>query len=105
MAKTFKEFVSEIATDTSENAKFSAEDIQSVVDEFNSKDSEIERLKGELDKKNQEHEELKNRIVEKLFSNPKGKPDEEEDNKEKEEEPEIKSFNDLVKPDYRIRNQ
>lgn len=105
MAKTFKEFVSEIATDTSENAKFSAEDIQSVVDEFNSKDSEIERLKGELDKKNQEHEDLKNRIVEKLFSNPKGKPDEEEDDKEKEEEPEIKSFNDLVKPDYRIRNQ
>lgn len=105
MAKTFKEFVSEIATDTSENAKFSAEDIQSVVDEFNSKDSEIERLKSELEKKNQEHEDLKNRIVDKLFSNPQGKPEQVEDDNNDKEEPEVKSFDELVKPDYRIRNQ
>lgn len=106
MGLNFKDLMSQLATDSSENAIFSAEDIQSVVDEVTSKDIEIATLKEELDKKNREHEELKNRIVDKLFSNPKGTPEKpEEENSDDEDSPEeVKTFDDLINPDYKIRN-
>lgn len=106
MGLNFKDLMSQLATDSSEDAKFSAEDIQSVVDEVTSKDTEIATLKEELDKKNREHEELKNRIVDKLFSNPKGTPEKpEEENSDDEDSPEeVKTFDDLINPDYKIRN-
>lgn len=106
MGLNFKDLMSQLATDSSENAIFSAEDIQSVVDEVTSKDTEIATLKEELDKKNREHEELKNRIVDKLFSNPKGTPEKpEEENSDDEDSPEeVKTFDDLINPDYKIRN-
>lgn len=106
MGLNFKDLMSQLATDSSEDAKFSAEDIQSVVDEVTSKDTEIATLREELDKKNREHEELKNRIVDKLFSNPKGTPEKpEEENSDDEDSPEeVKTFDDLINPDYKIRN-
>lgn len=106
MGLNFKDLMSQLATDSSEDAKFSAEDIQSVVDEVTSKDTEIATLKEELDKKNREHEELKNRIVDKLFSNPKGTPDTPEDETSDDEDSpeEVKTFDDLINPDYKIRN-
>lgn len=105
MSLNFKDFMSQIVTDSSEDAKFSAEDIQSVVDEVTAKDNEILNLKEELEKKNREHEDLKNRIVEKLFSNPKGTPEqEEEEGTDDEGTDEVKTFDELINPDYRIRN-
>lgn len=106
MGLNFKDLMSQLATDSSEDAKFSAEDIQSVVDEVTSKDTEIATLKEELDKKNREHEELKNRIVDKLFSNPKGTPDtpEDETSDDEDSQEEVKTFDDLINPDYKIRN-
>lgn len=106
MGLNFKDLMSQLATDSSEDAKFSAEDIQSVVDEVTSKDTEIATLKEELDKKNREHEELKNRIVDKLFSNPKGTPEknEEEESDDEDSQEEVKTFDDLINPDYKIRN-
>lgn len=105
MGLNFKDFMSQIATDSSEDAKFTAEDIQSVVDEVTAKDNEILNLKEELEKKNREHEDLKNRIVEKLFSNPKGTPEQEEDEgTDNEGTDEVKTFDELINPDYRIRN-
>lgn len=104
MGLNFKDFMSQIATDSSEDAKFSAEDIQSVVDEVTAKDTEIENLKEELEKKNREHEDLKNRIVDKLFSNPKGTPESEEEVPDEEGTEEVKTFDELINPDYKIRN-
>ena len=104
--KTFKELMSALATDTSENA-IPAEDIQSIVDEVNSKDSRIQELTEALEKANKEHEDLKNRIVDKLFSSNDGKPNEsdnhdaEDDQKEYDE---VKTFDDLVNPQYRNHN-
>ena len=105
MGLNFKDLMSQLATDSSEDAKFSAEDIQGVVDEVTSKDTEIETLREELEKKNREHEELKNRIVDKLFSNPKGTPEKPEEENSDEDSPEdVKTFDDLINPDYKIRN-
>lgn len=106
MPKTFKDFMSELATDTSEDNKYSAEDIKAVVDEVTAKDTEIEELKKALEKANKDHEDLKSRIVEKLFSSNDGKPNESDESKDdkQEEKPEVKSFDDLVQADYRIRN-
>lgn len=106
MPKTFKDFMSELATDTSEDNKYSAEDIKAVVDEVTAKDTEIEELKKALEKANKDHEDLKSRIVEKLFSSNDGKPNESDESKDvkPEEKPVVKSFDDLVQADYRIRN-
>ena len=41
MSKTFKDVMSELATDTSENARYSAEEIQGVIDEVTAKDTRI----------------------------------------------------------------
>ena len=76
-----------------------------MVDEVTAKDNEILNLKEELEKKNREHEDLKNRIVEKLFSNPKGTPESsEEDVPDEEGTEEVKTFDELINPDYKIRN-
>lgn len=104
MESKFKEFMTGLATDTSEESKYSAEDLQAVIDEVNAKDTEIQSLKDELEKRNKEHEELKNRIVDKLFSNPKGKPLEDEDkNSDSDDEP-VKTFDQLILPEYQNRN-
>ena len=68
MPKTFKDLMSELATDTSENAKYSADDIQDVINEVSSKDARIQELQQALEKANKDHEDLKSRIVEKLFA-------------------------------------
>ena len=104
MSLKFKDLMSEIATDTSENAKFSAEDIQGVIDEVTAKDTEIVSLKAELEKRNKEHEDLKNRIVDKLFNNPKGNPTEVTHEEDVETEQEIKTFDELILPDFKTRN-
>lgn len=105
MPKTFKDLMSELATDTSENAKYSAEDIQDVVNEIASKDSKIQELQQALEKANKDHEDLKSRIVEKLFASKDGKPDQNDDQvKEDDEEETAVTFDDLVLPDYQNRN-
>ena len=68
MPKTFKDLMSELATDTSENARYSAEEIQEVVSEVTAKDTRIQELEQALEKANKDHEDLKSRIVEKLFA-------------------------------------
>lgn len=102
MSKTFKDVMSELATDTSENARYSAEEIQGVIDEVTAKDTRIQELEQALEKANKDHEDLKNRIVEKLFASKEGKP--EESTKMNEEEEPVKTFDELVIPDYRNRN-
>ena len=105
MPKTFKDLMSELATDTSENAKYSAEDIQEVVSEVTAKDTRIQELEQALEKANKDHEDLKSRIVEKLFASKDGKPDQNDDSgKEEEEEEKPKTFSELVLPDYQNRN-
>lgn len=103
MPKTFKDLMSELATDTSENAKYSADDIQDVINEVTSKDARIQELQQALEKANKDHEDLKSRIVEKLFASKDGKPDEDQGNDEEEEEKTV-TFDDLILPDYRNRN-
>ena len=78
MSKTFKDVMSELATDTSENARYSAEEIQGVIDEVTAKDTRIQELEQALEKANK-------------------------DDEEEEEEP-VKTFDELVIPDYRNRN-
>lgn len=102
MSKTFKDVMSELATDTSENARYSAEEIQGVIDEVTAKDTRIQELEQALEKANKDHEDLKNRIVDKLFASKEGKP--EESTKMNEEEEAVKTFDELVLPDYRNRN-
>ena len=105
MPKTFKDMMSELATDTSENARYSAEEIQEVVSEVTAKDNRIQELEQALQKANKDHEDLKSRIVEKLFDSKDGVPESGNDpGKEDEEEEKPKTFNDLVLPDYQNRN-
>jgi len=104
MPKTFKDLMSELATDTSENA-IPAEDIQGIVDEVTAKDTKIQELTEALEKANKAHEDLKNRIVDKLFSENNGKPNEADDVKVPDEDDKpLKTFDDLIDPQYRIRN-
>ena len=104
MPKTFKDLMSELATDTSENAKYSADDIQDVINEVSSKDARIQELQQALEKANKDHEDLKSRIVEKLFASNDGKPDDNNQGNEDEEEEKTVTFDDLILPDYRNRN-
>lgn len=105
MPKTFKDLMSQLATDTSENALLSAEEIQEVVNEVTAKDTKIQELTEALEKANKEHEDLKNRIVDKLFRDNSGKPNEPEEIRvDDESEPEIKTFDELIKTEYRNHN-
>ena len=104
MPKTFKDFMSELATETSENAKYSADDIQDVINEVTSKDAKIQELQQALEKANKDHEDLKSRIVEKLFASKDGKPDDNNQGNDDEEEEKTVTFDDLILPDYRNRN-
>lgn len=104
MPKTFKDLMSELATDTSENAKYSADDIQDVINEVTSKDAKIQELQQALEKANKDHEDLKSRIVEKLFASKDGKPDDNNQGNDDEEEEKTVTFDDLILPDYRNRN-
>lgn len=104
MPKTFKDLMSELATDTSENAKYSADDIQDVINEVSSKDTKIQELQQALEKANKDHEDLKSRIVEKLFASKDGKPDDNNQGNDDEEEEKTVTFDDLILPDYRNRN-
>ena len=104
MPKTFKDLMSELATDTSDEAKYSAEDIQDVVNEVTSKDTRIKELEQALEKANKDHEDLKSRIVEKLFASKDGKPDQNDDQGKEEDEEKVKTINDLILPDYQNRN-
>lgn len=104
MPKTFKDLMSELATGTSENAKYSADDIQDVINEVSSKDTKIQELQQALEKANKDHEDLKSRIVEKLFASKDGKPDQPDQGKDEEEEEKTVTFDDLILPDYRNRN-
>lgn len=104
MPKTFKDLMSELATDTSENAKYSADDIQDVINEVSSKDAKIQELQQALEKANKDHEDLKSRIVEKLFASKDGKPDDNNQGNDDEEEEKTVTFDDLILPDYRNRN-
>lgn len=104
MPKTFKDLMSELATDTSENAKYSADDIQDVINEVTSKDTRIQELQQALEKANKDHEDLKSRIVEKLFASKDGKPDDNNQGNDDEEEEKTVTFDDLILPDYRNRN-
>ena len=104
MPKTFKDLMSELATDTSENAKYSADDIQDVINEVSSKDTRIQELQQALEKANKDHEDLKSRIVEKLFASKDGKPDQNDQGNDEEEEEKTVTFDDLILPDYRNRN-
>lgn len=104
MPKTFKDLMSELATDTSENAKYSADDIQDVINEVSSKDARIQELQQALEKANKDHEDLKSRIVEKLFASKDGKPDDNNQGNDDEEEEKTVTFDDLILPDYRNRN-
>ena len=104
MPKTFKDLMSELATETSENAKYSADDIQDVINEVTSKDTKIQELQQALEKANKDHEDLKSRIVEKLFASKDGKPDDNNQGNDDEEEEKTVTFDDLILPDYRNRN-
>ena len=104
MPKTFKDLMSELATETSENAKYSADDIQDVINEVSSKDTKIQELQQALEKANKDHEDLKSRIVEKLFASKDGKPDDNNQGNDDEEEEKTVTFDDLILPDYRNRN-
>ena len=104
MPKTFKDLMSELATDTSENAKYSADDIQDVINEVSSKDARIQELQQALEKANKDHEDLKSRIVEKLFASKDGKPDDNNQGNDDEEEEKTVTFDDLILPDYHNRN-
>lgn len=103
----FKDFISKIALgESSDENKVTDEEIQDVIKEVNDKDDEINSLKAQLEEKSKEYDNLKNRIVDHLFNNPKGKPEDEdpegEDEKDKEKKP--KTFKELINPEYEIKN-
>lgn len=96
----FEDLMSALATDA-EQSFATPEDIQEIVNEYSGKDSEIATLKENLSAKEQEYEALKSRIVEHLFSNPKGAPVPEPEGDP--EEPKAKTFNDIIDSQFSIR--
>lgn len=94
----FEDLMSALATDA-EQSFATPEDIQEIVNEYSGKDGEIASLKESLSAKEKEYEALKNRIVEHLFSNPKGAPVPEDEP----EEPKAKTFNDIIDSQFSIR--
>lgn len=96
----FEDLMSALATDA-EQSFATPEDIQEIVNEYSSKDSEIATLRESLSAKEGEYEALKNRIVEHLFSNPKGTPAPEPEDEP--EEPKAKTFNDIIDSQFSIR--
>ena len=95
----FEDLMSALATDA-EQSFATPEDIQEIVNEYSGKDGEIASLRESLSAKEEEYEALKNRIVEHLFSNPKGTPAPEP---EEPEEPKAKTFNDIIDSQFSIR--
>ena len=69
---TFKDLISKIAVPSAdeESQPVSEEEIQDAVAEVNAKDEQIESLKMQLEEKSKAYEDLKNRVLENLFSNP-----------------------------------
>lgn len=102
----FKDFISKIALgESNEENKVTEEEIQDVIKEVSSKDEEITALRTQLEEKSKEYDELKNRVLDHLFNNPKGNPDDKddpEDDDKKDEKP--KTFKDLINPEYEIKN-
>ena len=98
----FKELMTKLATEGGDNPLFSEEELKSVVDEMTEKDDELGRLRDALAKEKEEHENLKNRVVDHLFSNPMGSAPAEEQTKPEEAKP--KTFSDLIDPEYAVRN-
>ena len=96
----FEDLMSALATDA-EQSFATPEDIQEIVNEYSGKDSEIATLKENLSAKEKEYEALKSRIVEHLFSNPKGTPATEPEGEP--EEPKAKTFNDIIDSQFSIR--
>lgn len=98
----FEDLMSALATDA-EQSFATPEDIQEIVNEYSSKDSEIATLRESLSAKEGEYEALKNRIVEHLFSNPKGTPVTGGEPEDEPEEPKAKTFNDIIDSQFSIR--
>lgn len=95
----FEDLMTALATSADQQFA-TAEEIQEMVNDYTGKAQQIETLKADLESRNSEYEALKNRIVEHLFSNPKGEPQPEPEP----EEPKQKSFKDIVNPQFSIRN-
>ena len=98
----FEDLMSALATDA-EQSFATPEEIQEIVNEYSGKDGEIAQLKESLSAKEKEYEALKSRIVEHLFSNPKGTPAPEPEPEGEPEEPKAKTFNDIIDSQFSIR--
>ncbi len=104
---TFKDLISKIATPVAdEENPVSEEEIQDAIAEVTAKDDEIQSLKTQLEEKSKAYEDLKNRVLDNLFSNAKGKAEEPENLNPEEKEPEVKrkSFDEIINPQYKIKN-
>ena len=104
---TFKDLISKIATPVADDENpVSEEDIQDAIAEVTAKDEEIQSLKTQLEEMSKAYEDLKNRVLDNLFSNAKGKAEEPEDVNPNDQEQEVKrkSFDDIINPQYKIKN-
>lgn len=100
----FKDFISKIALgESNEENKVTEEEIQDVIKEVSSKDEEITALRTQLEEKSKEYDDLKNRVLDHLFSNPKGKPEDNPDDEDEKDKPKPKTFKDLINPEYEIK--
>lgn len=103
----FKDFISKIALgESNDENKVTEEEIQDVIKEVSSKDEEITALRTQLEEKSKEYDDLKNRVLDHLFNNPKGNPDDKDgsDDEDEEDKPKPKTFKDLINPEYEIKN-
>lgn len=101
----FKDFISKIALgESNEENKVTEEEIQDVIKEVSSKDEEITALRTQLEEKSKEYDDLKNRVLDHLFNNPKGKPEDNSDDEDEKDKPKPKTFKDLINPEYEIKN-
>ena len=101
----FKDFISKIALgESNDENKVTEEEIQDVIKEVSSKDEEITALKTQLEEKSKEYDDLKNRVLDHLFNNPKGSPDDVPDDEDEKDKPKPKTFKDLINPEYEIKN-
>lgn len=101
----FKDFISKIALgESDEENKVTEEEIQDVIKEVSSKDEEITSLKTQLEEKSKEYDALKNRVLDHLFNNPKGEPDNGEPDEGEEKGKKPKTFKELIDPEYEIKN-
>lgn len=104
------DFIAKLTDHLTEDSSYTLEELEGIAKSSTEKDNKILSLEEQVKKLEEEkstiasqYDNLRNRVVDRLFDNPKGNSTNNEVPKEPEEVVK-KQFKDLINPDYQIKN-